>query len=363
MKPSTNISRAASDDYKKKPAQPTLKDIARHAGLSYSTVARTLSPSNQYPVSDQMRQQVLAAVRELKYTVNPFARYLSSQRSQIIGLCGPMNKSRRALWSQTDFNINRRIGGIIANPLSDAYNLMVIVRDDEMDDRQERMMQSTAYLDGLIFVSPTNRHKELIRRVSQRIPVVIDGAAFMKDISSVGVDQKQAVESSVQLLNRHGCRRLGLVLNQLFYHHNQVRLDAFRRMLRTLGLPFEESRVRFTIQTMESAYQATKTILSAQPWVDGLICGRDQELLGILRAVDEAGLRLGQDIRLISLNETDATREMSPGITAVCFPTEQIAHESFKLLLDQIEGVVTDPVHLLLCTSIVERESTLGAAR
>jgi LacI family transcriptional regulator len=357
----TNSDGARSGGVRPRSARPRIKDIARYAGVSYSTAARVLSRSGNYAVSDKMRQHVLDVARKHRYSTDPFARYMRKQRSHIIGICGVMPRTSSDAASSYRIELNRRVAGIHASPHSTDYNLMLLLREDQTVDLEARLTQGIAYMDGLIYVSPTTKQKPLLKRLAKRVPLVLEDAQGLDDLCSVSVEQYAAIESAARLLVNRGCKRLALLTHHgAEYYHNQVRLRAFRETVQALRLPLEADQVVVNYEGRQGARSAISWLLRARQPIDGLIAPRDEELVGVLDAIEEAGLTMGKEIKLISMNETELSRHMKPGISVVRFPAEQVAREAFELLVRLIEGQVHETEHILAPASIVERQSTTG---
>jgi LacI family transcriptional regulator len=311
-----------------------------------------------------MRERVLTAARELGYRPNPFARSLRLKRSFIIGLCVVVEHNL----DDTKFreipiitHLDRRLAGIESHPLWERYHLMVIRRDDDRPDLEERLLRSVEYLDGLIYVSPRQNHLPVLRRLARRLPLVIEEGFGIRDISTVEADQRRAIEESVELLAERGSRNLGMLLHRSrSYLHNQIRIEGFRNAAVRLGLSFDEERILSDEGGYHAFHGLMTRLIGMSPRVDGVIVPRDRQLMGAVDAIADAGLNLGSDIRLISVNETETAFTLRPGITAIQFPYEEIACQCFSLLLSQIDGALRSPAHVSIPARIIERASTLG---
>ncbi len=339
----------------------TLQSIARLAGVSYSTVARVLSGNAKYPVSAKMREHVMKVAGEHGYSTDPFARYMRKQRSDIIGICGHMTRASSEGDASDRFNLNRRVAGIHSSIEATNYNLMVLLRDDMDPNLEMRMTKSVAYLDGLIYSYPIIRHKPFLLRLAQRLPIVIEQGEGINELCSVSVDQYGAIVAATQLLVNRGCKRIALMTHYgTEYYHNRIRLGAFQDAMKSCGLSLEEDQIITGCRGARSAFESVSRLLHKSKRIDGLIAPRDAQLAGSINAIEEASLVIGKDIRLISINETELSRHMKPGISVIRFPTEQVARESFELLLRILEGQVQEPEHILIPATIVERQSTAG---
>jgi DNA-binding LacI/PurR family transcriptional regulator len=344
-----------------KRSRPRIKDIARYAGVSYSTAARVLSRNENYAISPKMRERVLDVARKHHYSTDPFARYMRKRRSHIIGMSGVMPHTLSDAAITYRIELNRRVAGINSSPYYRDYNLMLFLRDDQAADLETRLSQGIAYMDGLIYVSPTTKHRPMLKRLAKHVPIVLEDAEGVDELCSVSVDQYGAIASATRLLANRGCRRISLLMRHgEEYYHNHIRAKAFRETLSALGLCAEADQVLANYQGRQGTHAAVLAMLRSRGPVDGLIVPRDEELVDALDAIEESGLVLGKGVKLISVNETEFSRHMKPGITVVRFPTEQVAREAFELLIRLIEGHIHGTEHILVPASIVERQSTTG---
>ena len=344
-----------------KRSRPRIKDIARYAGVSYSTAARVLSRNETYAISEKMRERVLEVARKHRYSTDPFAHYMRKRRSHIIGMSGVMPHTLSDAAISYRIELNRRVAGINSSPYYRDYSLMLLLRDDQALDLEVRLGQGIAYMDGLIYVSPTTKQKPLLKRLAKHVPIVLEDAEGFDELCSVSVEQSGAIESAMRLLANRGCKRLGLLTHRgTEYYHNQVRIKAFRKAVPALGMSPDADQIVTNYQGRQGSHTAALRMLQARRPVDGLIVPRDEELVGVLDAIEESGLALGKDVKLISVNETEFSRHMKPGISVVRFPVEQVAREAFELLVRMIEGHVHGIEHILVPASIVERQSTTG---
>jgi LacI family transcriptional regulator len=330
--------------------------------VSYSTAARVLSRNETYAISEKMRERVLDVARKHRYSTDPFARYMRKRRSHIIGMSGVMPQTLSDAAITYRIELNRRVAGINSSPYYKDYNLMLLLRDDQAADLETRLAQGIAYMDGLIYVSPTTKHRPVLKRFAKHVPIVLEDAEGVDEFCSVSVDQYGAIESATRLLANRGCKRIGLLTHRgIEYYHNQVRVKAFRKTLQALGMPAAEpDQVFANYQGRQGAHSAALAMIASRRPIDGLIVPRDEELVGALDAIEESGLALGKGVKLISVNETEFSRHMKPGISVVRFPAEQVAREAFELLVRMIEGHVHGIEHILVPASIVERQSTTG---
>ena len=331
-------------------------EIAKHAGVGYATVTRVLSGNPKYSVSDKMRERVHQAVRELGYIPNPFSRALGSKRSYIIGLCDPLAAGRPITW----IHVDHRLEGMRKNPLSQQYYFMVMLRSGDSRKMEHYVMRGVQYLDGMIYVSPQKKELKMLQGIAKKIPLVVEQGFDMPGVCTVSVNQRLAIEDSVKRLNQRGSKNLGLVLHlSPDYYHNRIRVESFRKAVASLGLTLNEDWIVHCPEG-EAVYRSVGKMVRSKNRIDGIIVPRDHELIRAVDAIRDAGLRLGRDVRLISMNETDTALNLQPGISAIHFPLIDIANQCFNLLMQQIEGTLEEKPHMLIPAKLIERESTLN---
>ena len=355
--------RTTSENHLPKPGKsPTVKDVARHAGVSYASASRVLTGNTKYSIRPKTRDKILKAGRDLNYLPNPFAQSLRMQRSRIIGLAVPAGNLLKDYTVQDHvmLKLESRLMGMSRNGLFSQYDLMLFLRDDFDNQPLDLFLRKIKLVDGLIYITPIRETDQLLQHISQMCPLVVEGGRPNERYTTVNFDQCDAIVQSVDLMARRGAKSIGMVTSLAHYHFVEDRIKGFLEGLKKQGMEPLRDRIRFAQPHAASSYAGTMDLLKKYPDIDGIIVGKDLQLTGALDALKDLHKNIGEDIRLISLQETEVCKLYHPGLTAVKFDTEELGQRAFELLLAQIEDPDAPPQQVTIPIKINERESTAG---
>jgi LacI family transcriptional regulator len=348
-------------------ATATLGDVASAADVSVATAARALGDYGS--VSAATKERVRAAAERLGYRPNHLARSMVTGSTRTLGVV--------VSDIENPFFSNALRG--ISDVAGDAGYEVVIVNTDE-DPGIERDAVRTLLerrVDGLV-VSPAVGAEpgHLQRALSGGIPVVLlDRIVLGVPGDSVGIDNRDAARSATQRLVEAGHTRIGLVTGDSAESHpglarvvgagvqtafggtTGLRVAGYRDALLQAGLPLDPALLAAEGLRPQDAAHATRRLLQLPDPPTALI-GLDSLLtLGVLQGLDELGLRWPQDVSVIGFDDADWTEAVSPPLTVVAQPVQDIGRTACELLLRRLRGHDGRPEHRWLPTSLVERAS------
>jgi LacI family transcriptional regulator len=330
----------------------TIKDVAKHAGLSPSTVSRALNQSGY--VSAEARQRIDAAIAELGYQPNWMARGLKGKPSRLIGLIIP--------------DISNLYYTAIAHSVSDAlrhlgYEMILCVNneDPQIDLNALRVLQEKR-ADGIIYVHPANGSNSAFVRhlASQGMPIVELNRQREEDLlDAVLADNFRGAYQMTRYLIERGHRRIGLVVGEATLTTGKQRIAGYRRALEDHGISVEPDLIRIGTFTREHGEQGTRELLDLPQPPTVIFAGSNRILVGTLFVLRERGLRVPQDISIVAFDDAEWLSVWNPPITAVDIAIAEMAQLAVDLLQRRISspGYNRKPVTYLLSTSIIERES------
>ncbi len=331
---------------------PTLEEVARHSGVSRSTVSRVIN--NDPHVSEETRQRVLQAITELDYHPNAVARSLAAGHTQIIGLVIPTAVAM--LFSDPYFP--RLIQGVVAACNASDYSVMLWIGEPEYERRTIHRHLNSGLLDGIIIASAVRDDPivSAVRRSS--LPFVMVGRPEEPDINYVDVDNVQGAREAVLHLLRQGYRRIATITGTLNTTAALDRLTGYRQALQQYGLTVDEALIAEGDFTEESGARAMQQLLPHHP--DALFCASDTMAQGAMRVIRAAGLHIPDDIALIGYDDMAFAANLEPPLSTVRQPIETMGQEAVHLLLDLGTDPDAEPRHLILPTELVIRASSTG---
>lgn len=349
-----------------------IKDVAKRAGVSISTVSNVLNKSKY--VSPELARRVETAVQELGYRANPIARSMKNNRSGVIGV---LTEDMCGLFYPYV------VRGINSVALEKGYQIMICdsqgTYGDALAFSREKMLLDQLFanrVDGVIFASavPMNQQKEYFAQVLEKanqykpIPLVSVERNFTEvGIDSVWFDNYGNAKMAVQHLIDCGCRKIGHITGPYSLQISQERVQGYRDCMRENGLSFnEDTMVIKGDYSHQSGYMAVQRMLWREPDVDGVFCGNDQMAIGALKYLKEVGRRVPEDIRLMGYDDVFVSSVMSPSISTIHVQKRHSGIEAARLLIQRIEENVgsggTMAKSIKMEGRLVVRKSTVASA-
>ena len=330
----------------------TIRTIAEAAGVSVPTVSRVLNCPER--VRPETRERVLHAVRSLNFYPNESARRLRWNDSRTIGAIFPQIR---------DFFFSEIYKGMYDAASAAGVNLLLY--DAQSDG--ERLIAGFDSLKrrqcrGILF-SSQHVSAELARAMADaKLPVVLvltEGGG----VPAFKVDEAGAAADAVAHLAARGHRAIAMISGPVEDPIAGLgRLNGYRRALRRLGLPARREWIAHGNFRFEHGYLAMRELLARRRAADGftaVFAASDEMALGAMRCLHESGLRVPDDISVIGFDNVRAADMVTPKLTTVAQPFEDIGAQAVRRLLDPPgEGAAKERTQTVyLPHRIVERES------
>lgn len=330
----------------------TIKDVARQAGLSITTVSRALNDYDD--VSEATRARVRAVARTLDYHPNATARSLQRSQANAIGLGIPpvLHRSYDAFWLEF-------IGGVAETCATRGIDLLVSLTDGPDGDGQRlhRLVRERR-VDGMLLCD-IRREDERVRYLQQhRFPFVAFGrTAEHHDYPYIDVDGTAGVLAGMRHLLARGHRRIAYLGVDLAFGFSHFRFAGYRQALDEAAIPFDSDLVCHGL-TEPDAVAAVDRLLARIARPTAIFAAADFLAVAVARAVRATGLTIPGDLSLVAFDDSVLVRNAEPPLTAVGQPNRRLGEEAAALLLDRIAAPERPPVHTLLAPSLAVRNST-----
>ena len=339
----------------------TSKQVAELAGVSQTTVSFVLNNVVDANISDETKERVLNAVRELNYTPHAGARTLARGRSDTIALV--LQQPHRQVF--IDEYLPRVLTGITEVTQRAGFRILVEqAATDNASNVFRRLLQSREAAGAIInFGSPPRQDIDYIIDCTENgMPVValdhIDPAVY-----SVTVDKVNGVHIIVQHLIDLGYRRIACITYDDQQTHVHFRLDQFRATMAQNGLAVDPNLIRWGKFDPETGYAAMQSILdSGSPLPDAVYAMNDVMAFGAIRAIRERGLRVPEDIAIVGFDNVHLAGFCHPPLTTMNEPDEEHGRKAAEMLIALLNGEPVENRHVTLHTQLVVRESC-GAPR
>jgi DNA-binding LacI/PurR family transcriptional regulator len=327
----------------------TIYDIAKAAGVTQTTVANALAGRGN--VSQATRQRILKYAQEMGYRPNAIARSLAQGKTYTLALILPR--------ISTPF-YPEIAEAIEQTAMQHDYQLLLCnTHDDPTLGRRYLERLISRWVDGLIVMGASLPLEDIIAQAERRLPIVLcdwQENEAPHGIPHVNVDFRQAGALAAQHLIVLGHRRLAIITDQPF---QVLRLEGFRTMVQDAGITLSSQYVQQGNSTIEGGYIATKILLGLTPRPTAIFASTDWMALGAMQAIVEMGLRIPADISIVGLDDIAVSAHISPALTTVAIPKEQLARAAMEVLLNQIAGQNGEPASIVVPPHLVVRQSTL----
>ena len=313
----------------------TIKDIARQCSVSVSTVSRVLN--DRPDVSDDVRRKVLSAIKASNYIPNNSARDLVRTKSDAIGLIV------RGVSNPFYTDIIRTIESTI----TDAGFTMVMQQIGACDDEvkcgavmeREKRLRGIIFLGGRFDYPPADLALLNVPFVccsySNRYGTLTEG-----EYSSVSIADGDTAQQAVEELYRHGHRRIAALISRPDDQSiSQLRYEGYVQALEGHGIPVEpELVISAGGFGVKDAYDAVKASLEAGTDFTALFAIADSMAIGAMRALRDAGRRIPEDCSVIAIDGLTVSEYVSPTLTTLVQPAEEMGRESVRILLDILDN-------------------------
>ncbi len=327
---------------------PTIKDVARRAGVSTATVSRVLNSVEV--VSEDTRVRVEQAIAELGYRYNALARSLKTQATGLLGhilpsIAGPVAPIlARAVEDearQFDYNV------ILCNSYDSAEKELA-----NIDILLERRV------DGIIFTSPMlPEHLDMVR--DRDVPlVIVERRIEITGFPFVEPNNQEAAYDAVKYLIGLGHRRIALILGLKNAMLTEQRLRGYEDALRDSGLPVDPDLIADGDYSRQSGYDAMQRLLKLDSRPTAIFATNDAMAIGAMQAARHAGLEAPRDMSFIGFDDTSAELAI-PQLTTVHQPLYEIGSLASRMLIARIKGEPEEcPSENILPCHLEIREST-----
>lgn len=327
----------------------TIRDVAKRAGVGVATVSRVLNNSGL--VSESARQSVLEAVAALNYVPNPTARRLSLGKTFTIAVIVPF-------FTRPSFV--ERLRGIYS-VLGDSRYDMIVMNVESIERRNKYFAEVPRpdRVDGVIIVTLTPNDEEVEAFKASQVPVVLVDTHHPQ-LPSVMEDSVMGGRTATQHLIDLGHTRIAYlsdVLDDVFSATaaSLYRYRGYELALEAAGIPLREDYVRQGRHSREEARRCARELFQLAEPPTAVFAASDTQAIGVMEAARDAGLRVPEDISVIGYDDLDVAEYL--GLTTMRQSLYESGKRGAELLLQAMEGQLTEPVEVEMPVELVVRQS------
>jgi DNA-binding LacI/PurR family transcriptional regulator len=334
-----------------KPGVITLKAVAQYLGLTPGTVSAVLNDSpSARSIPQETKNRIRAAAKELNYRPNFFARTLRNKRTYTIGV------------------IAEEIGDSYSSPIISGieqflrernYFFLTVVHrhDTALLSRYSQLLWERG-VEGIITVDTT------VQEAPSLPTVAIAGHKRMKGVTNIILDHEKAAQLALRHLKDLRHERIAFMRGNPVSSDSKDRWEAICRVAAQMDLRIDPDlivQIDADDPTPRLGYPFAKQLLARQKPFTALFAYNDISAIGAIRALQEHGLRVPQDVSVVGFDDIPGAAFYSPSLTTVRQPLNRMGEVAAQSLLERIEGKKEYPSEIAIEPEFVARESTANA--
>lgn len=357
--------RGPNNAHREYPMAVKLKDIAKDAGVSISTVSRILNNDMSKKANEQTRAKVFEAAERLGY----FAQRLAPARYMEYKTADKTFSVACILTSEHETYVSPFFSALLAGIQQEVINqgpafphnfFVTYIKDPGF-----MQFIQHSQLDCAIMLGRTSL--ENITMIKNSIPNLVYAGVneIGHDIDEVLCDAHLAVMEAVEYLIGLGHREIGFigptqVKGQVFNEH---RYQGYCEAMKKHGIPLSDAFVVDAILTANDGYEGMKRLIMGKKLPTALFCGNDTVAMGVMKALDEAGIAVPQDISLVGFDNIDTSAYLKPNLTTIDIPKKELGRLAVKVLLDRLSSNRQYSIRVTIPFSLLVRDSCRAVNR
>lgn len=328
----------------------TIADVAKATGVSPGAISRILNNDPTLNVREETKHNVMRAIAELGYSPNPQARGLRLARSGSLAMIVPEINSPAFV---------AIIQGAQRAARESGYSMLIggIGEEGEDPDLAARILASNR-VDGFLISTGKNEAKQLAAARTLRAPAVLVNRYLDETFPHVVLDDESGVALAVRNLVELGHQRIAFLGSTRRFLGTR-RLAGYKRALSECGLPFDKRFVINSGYDRDGGEAAARTVLALKDRPTAIFATNHLVAAGALRAAQEFGLRVPESLSIASFYDGPVAELLTPAVTSVAYPLEQLGYESVQMLIRMIGGETPSTTSVIIQpTGLVVRQST-----
>lgn len=343
-----------------------LADVAARAGVTKATVSRVLNQDRTLSIRPETRQRVLDSATELGYQAHAGARALARNETRALALLIP---------DLTNLTYSRIVRGAFRRAIEKGFVLLIaedvnapgVVADPHVGGAVE-VSADAAFadligahrVDGLIVASAQPEDSIVQILAEQRLPHVFVNRAVPGSGRNVTMDVAAASALVIRHFTDLGHQRIAHIAGPVMILPSFAREHAFLQSMAELGI--ERPLVHREAFSAEGGYRAALAVVAADPQVTAIYVSTYVQAVGVLKALADAGLRVPEDVSVVSFDDAPQADFLTPPLTTVAMPLTELGAAAVDALVDQLEQQPPVDVMLTRPPRLVLRASTAAVA-
>jgi len=326
----------------------TIKDVARHAGVSIATVSKYINGGN---VLDKNKIIIDEAIDKLNYKVNIMARGLKTNQTMTVGILIP---------SLTNLFFTTIVSSIENSLLENGYSTILCdYRENEKLEKEKLDFLVSKNVDGIIMVPSCLDDLELINNLKKEMPIVlidrnIDGA----DLDVVLTDNINGSYDAVEKLIHRGHKRIGIICGPKEHYTAIERLTGYNRVHKDYKIKIDQQLIKFGDYQMESGHEKIIELMNMDVSPTAVFVTNYEMTLGTIIGINEMNISIPEELSLIGYDNIQLAKIVKPSLSIVTQPMNSIGETAARLMLMRLSGNMSEfPSIYRLKSEIIIKDS------
>lgn len=328
----------------------TIKDVARHAGVSVATVSRVINDSGE--VSAELSQRVRDSIAALGFEPDFLASTWRTRVTHTVAAVISDNTSPH-------HGVVLREAAAVALAHDYTMILCTTFRDPDIERRYLRMLRRRR-IDGILLNNVGPCDEEIHRLTEQGVPITLLNRPLENNSPLVDAVVVDSYVGSLRLVNHLlalGHRRIAMLCGGLHDYHKLERLRAYKDALQAHGIPYDKNLVRWNIVEDPQETRPVHDLLSCRPRPTALYASGYSAGLAAMTMMRAQGLRIPQDIAFVMFDDVTWGEFVAPPLTLVRNPSEELGRAAIRLLFERMADPKRPPQEVRLQPELVVRRS------
>lgn len=327
----------------------TIYDVAREANVSMATVSRVVNGSPN--VKPSTRKKVLDTIERLGYRPNAVARGLASKKTTTIGAIIPDISS--VFYSELTRGIE---------DIATMYKYNTILSNSDQDENKEIHLINTMLekqVDGILFMGGEISDEHIKQFSTSPVPVVLAATYDRTNtLPSVNIDYETAAyEATNQLMDGESIQP-AIIIGNKSIQSNSIKLQGYLRALKEASIDVNEDFIIYGDGNYDGGMAGVKQLLERPNYPNKIFVTTDEVAVGVTHGLQDAGLRVPEDVEVFGFNNTRVAKMVRPTLTTVVQPIYDIGAVAMRLLTKYMKNEEVEEKRVILPHRIIERGST-----
>lgn len=330
--------------------RPTIKDVAKHAGVSVATVSRYLNHSPL--ISPDSAEKVRQSMDLLNYQPNFIARSFANQNSKTIAF---IVDSANAETYGNDYFLRIQYGIERVLGKSGYYIMIINISNDTMGEQDLQNIVLQKRVDGIIMPAELASDNLTAFLNDLSFPFVIFGKSSNDEISWLDLDNTMGGRIATQKLIQGGASRIGFITNSFNKVFVQERYRGYREALKEVEINFDDQFLASECFSNQDGYHY---ILSQDSLCDAYVVTDNAIAFGVIKGLERRKIAVPQNVQVVSFDNSIVSELSDPPITVVDIDVFQLGMQAATMLLSQLDDADMKKEHYLMPVMLIERGST-----